>query len=48
MIKEKAKYWVTAPCYVAGPPGFVQQKVEMLQQMNVQPENIIQETFTGY
>lgn len=48
MIKEKAKYWVTAPCYIAGPPGFVQQKVEMLQQMNVQPENIIQETFTGY
>lgn len=48
MIKEKANYWVTAPCYVAGPPGFVEQKSQMLQQMGVGVENIIKESFTGY
>lgn len=47
-IKEKANYWVTAPCYIAGPPGFVEQKAQMLAQMGVQQENIIKESFTGY
>jgi len=48
MIKEKVNYWVTAPCYVAGPPGFVQQKASMLKEMGVPEENIKNESFTGY